>query len=228
MIVPEDPQFEKEVFRQGSPIAVPVELTAGPDGNLRLLCFSFAEPLCREFEARFGSDPLSKEARAFLEEALIPLMAARGYDELDRESYPLLDYRPGKGFPVSLDPSLPLAEVSLISTLDGEEWPDELALDEFALDPANPVDRMAVMRDADGKIVCYAGLNDISAEEGLCELNVECAEAYRGKGWGPACTAVLASRLIDLGEGVQYVASHLNEPALRCAEKAAALLGHAD
>ena len=215
MIVLEDPAFEREVFRQGSPIAVPAELRLDGEGNLRILAFSMAVPACEAFEARYGEDPLSPAALGRLIDALTPLMAEYGYDECDTESYPLLEYRPGSdaGVPES-------SPAVLIGTLDGERWDESLPLDEFALDPADPVDRMAVVRDGDGRIVCFAGLNDISEDEGLCELNAECAEGYRGRGYGPACVALLAAYLDELGRGCQYLTSHLNRPSVRCAEKA--------
>ena len=214
MIIPEKPEFELAVFAEGSPIAVPVELTAYENGEIKLLTYSFADPVCREFEKRFSSDPLSAEAIAFLTDSLRPMMKSFGYDEIDTEDYPLIDLRPGR------DPLPNSVTASLIDTLEGERWDDDLPLEEFVLDPKNPTDRMAVVRDGEGKIVCYAGLNDISEDEGFCEMNVECAEAFRGRGYGPACVALLAGYLTGRGERVQYVTSHLNGPSLRCAEKA--------
>ena len=174
--------------------------------------------MCRAFEARFKDDPLGEEALAFLVGSLRPLMEPYGYDEVDTADYPLFDFRPpdrprGRR---GADP----AKASLIASLDGETWDEALPLDEFALDPKNPLDRMAVIRNVDGTIVCYAGLNDISEDEGFCELTTECAEAWRGRGFGPACTALLSDTLTSLGARVQYVTSHLNRASIRCAEKA--------
>ena len=215
MIEREDPEFEREVFRQNSPIAVPVQLTADREGGVRLLAYSFAVPVCEEFEKQYGDDPLSPEALDFLTEALKPMMEPYGFDECDTESYPLIEYRPGDVSRLA-DPF----PAVLVDTLDGETWHEDLPLDEFRLDPADPADRMAAVRDADGRIVCFAGLNDISEDEGICELNVECAEEYRGRGYGPACVSLLAGYLDELGRESQYLTSHLNLPSVRCAEKA--------
>ena len=214
MIVFEKPEFEKTVFAEKSPIAVPAELTVYADGTLKILCYSFAGELCRAFEERFAEDPLGEEALDFLLSGLRPMMEPFGYDEIDTADYPLVDWRPGEKLLSGTAPAV------LIDSLDGETWHEDLPLDEFALDPGNPVDRMAVVRDAEGKIVCFAGLNDISEDEGFCEMNVECAEEWRGRGFGPACTALLTAYLTGLGERTQYVTSHLNAPSLRCAEKA--------
>ena len=214
MIVLEKPELERAVFSEGSPIAVPAELTVYAGGELKILCYSFAEDLCRRFEERYGADPLSGEALDCLLSALRPVMESFGYDETDTADYPLVDYRPGERFLADTAPAV------LIDTLDGERWAEDLHLDEFALDPGDPADRMAVVRDGEGKIVCFAGLNDISEDEGFCEMNAECAEAWRGHGFGPACTALLASYLTGLGEKTQYVTSCQNVSSLRCAEKA--------
>ncbi|MBQ3708109.1 MAG: GNAT family N-acetyltransferase [Clostridia bacterium] len=213
MIVLEDPEFEASVFAQDCPLAVPAEITAEEDGGLTLLVYSFCEEIAREFEARFAADPLGDEAIAWLRDKLGEKMLPLGYDECDIESYPLYDYRPDR-----LDCHAVLPGCEIIASLDGEGW-DGLPLDEFALDPADPADRMAVMRE-DGRIVCYAGINDISEESGCAELTVECEETWRRRGYGASCTALLAEYLLNLGKPVQYVTSHLNEPSVKCAERA--------
>ena len=213
MIVLEDPGLEESVFAQDCPLAVPAEITAEEDGGLTLLVYSFCAETARAFEKRFSDRPLSGEAIAWLRDELAPKMLSLGYDECDVDSYPLYDYRPDR---LRRDAVLPGCEI--ISSLDGERW-DGLPLDEFSLDPADPADRMAVMRE-DGRIVCYAGINDISAEEGCAELTVECEEAWRRRGYGASCTAMLAGLLLSLGRPVQYVTSHLNVPSVKCAERA--------
>ena len=214
MIRLEDKKFEESVFEKDCPLAVPVQITADADGGLDLLVYSFVRGIAEEFEARYAADPLGKEAVEWMTDALGRVMTPLGYDEPDLGSYPLYDYRPGT---IRRDVVLP--GCALLSALDGERW-DDLPLDEFALNPADPADRMAVIRDGDGTIVCFAGLNDISEEEGLFELTVECAEAFRGRGYGASCVACLALYLDSLGEGTQYVTSCLNAPSIRCAEKA--------
>lgn len=214
MIRLEDREFENSVFDRECPLAVPVQITLDRDGSFEMLVYSFCRETAEAFEARFAADPLGEEAITWLAGELTRIMEPLGYDELDIESYPLHDYRPEK---IREDVILP--ECQVIDTLEGERW-DSLPLDEFALNPADPADRMAVIRDGAGKIVCYAGLNDISAEEGLYELTVECEESFRRRGYGASCTALLASRLEALGEGSQYVTSHRNIPSVRCAERA--------
>ena len=74
---------------------------------------------------------------------IVPDEADFGYDEIDTADYPLFDYRPVDSLPADTAPAV------LINTLDGESWHEDLPLDEFALDPADPADRMAVVRDGE-------------------------------------------------------------------------------
>ena len=78
---------------------------------------------------------------------------------------------------------------------------------------------MAVIRK-EGRIVCYAGINDIAEEDGCAELTVECEEAWRQRGYGASCAVLLADLLLSQSKPVQYVTSHLNVPSVRCAERA--------
>ena len=192
MIRLEEREFENEIIN-GSHIAVPFEVTKRADGTLDLLVYSFAEKIAEEFEEKFADNPFSEQAKTFLMEKLAPVMEEFEFDTdsaIDRVHW---DYRCS-----SPDLSRILEDCELISTLDGEEWED-LPLDEFELDPENPLDRMAVIR-RDGKIVCFAGLNDISEEDGCLEVTVECAEDYRKCGYGASCIAKITKYLLDLGE----------------------------
>ncbi len=213
MVRAEDKQFEDEIIASGHHIAVPFELSVTKDG-IEILAYSFCMNTAREFEEKFSADPTSVEARAFLYAKLLPIM-----DELDYESDGdacriHLEYR-------CSDPNTAkiLPECEIIDTLDGAEYDESLPLDEFELDPADPIDRMAVIKDCD-KIVCFAGLNDISADDGYAELTVECAEDYRGRGYGASCVAMLTDYLISIGEQVEYICSDSNEASKRTAEAA--------
>lgn len=212
MIRREEFEFEQEIMT-GSHIAVPFQVTLTADGTLDLLVYSFAEKTAEEFEKAYSTDPFTDEAKAYLAEKLAPVMEEFGFDTDAALERVHLEYRcdaPNTG--------KILPDCVLINSLDGEEWED-LPLDEFDLDPENPLDRMAVIRD-DGKIVCFAGLNDISEEDGLLEVTVECEEAYRRKGYGASCIAKITEYLLGLGEDVKYVCSDDNLPSARTAESA--------
>ena len=210
MVRAEDKQFEDEIISSGHHIAVPFEMSLTEEG-IDILAYSFCMSVAEEFEKKFSSDPTSPEAKAFLFAKLIPIM-----DELDYESdgdacRVHLEYRCTKP---NNDKILP--ECEIIDSLDGVDYDESLPLDEFALEPTDPMDRMAVIKDGE-RIVCFAGLNDISADDGFAEITVECAPDYRNRGYGASCVAKLTEYLISIGEQVEYICSDENEASKKTA-----------
>ena len=213
MIRLEEREFEELVINSGYDVAVPVEVFLYEDGRgLEIVSYSFTEKFAREFEEKFSSDPFSREAREFLYLRLTPIMDELEYSSRQSAERSFIEFRRGER---TVEPC---CECEIISTLDGEVW-DELPLDEFALDEEDPVDRMAVVK-ADGKIVCFAGLNDEIDGDGICEITVECDPAYRCCGYATACVTALADYLESLGKHVKYVCRDTNEASVRTAHKA--------
>ena len=213
MVRTEDFEFEKEIISTGYHIALPAEIVLDEAcGKLTVTAYSFCVKIAEEYEARFGDDPFSVEARHFLLEQIGPIMNELGYDTSWAVDRVHLEYRSA-----DIDRSKILPECQIISSLDGEIW-DELALDEFELDPDDEIDRMAVIK-VDGKIVCYAGINDISDDD-MVELTVECEEQYRGRGFGSSCVACIADYFAGLGQAVKYVCADDNTASVKTAEAA--------
>lgn len=209
----ENPAFEKEILEGGSCLAVPVEVSLGMDGTLNLLVYSFCRDMAENYAEHYAADPFTDAAVTDLAQQLAPLMAQFDYDLPDPRSHAYFEYRCDNP-----DKEKIHSDCEIISSLDGENW-DELELEEFELDESEPTDRMAVIR-REGRIVCYAGLNDLSEEDGLFELTVECEEKFRRMGFGASCVAALADYLIALGEGVKYVTSEENIPSQHTAVSA--------
>lgn len=213
MVRAEDKQFENEIIDGGHHIAVPFEMSVSQDG-IDILAYSFCMNIAHEFEDKYSADPTSVDARAFLYARLLPIM-----DELDYEA-------DGDACRVhhvyrclSPETSRILEKCMLIDSLDSVDYEEDLPLDEFELDPANPIDRMAVIKDGE-KIVCFAGLNDISEDDGYAEITVECAKEYRNRGYGASCVAKLTEYLISVGEQVEYICADVNEASKKTAEAA--------
>ncbi len=213
MIRYEEAEFVKELLENESCILVPMEIGQDQEGALSILAY----PTCRQtaeiFEERFSSDPFGKEAALYLKEALTPIMNSLGYDTEGAAGHRHFEYRCRE---VNREAILP--DCCLIDTLEGEEN-EALDLEGFVLDPADPMDRMAVIR-RDNKIVCYAGLNDLCEEDGLLELTVECEAPYRRRGYAASCVAHLTDYLKGLGHEVKYVTSVENKASQKTAEKA--------
>lgn len=217
MVKLEDRQFEDYIIETSSHIAMPFELHMTNDGRIEIISYSFTQKIAEEFEEKFSSNPFSNEAKRFLSEKLTPAMNELGYDTEGAADRIHLEYRCDK-----VDTTKILPECEIISTLEGEKW-DELPLDEFALDPEDRTDRMAVVRDGD-KIVCFAGLNDISEDDGYIEVTVECCENYRHRGFGVSCIAKLTDYLLSLGERVKYICIEDNYASRAAAESAGFVL----
>lgn len=214
MVKAEDFEFEKEIIRSGHHIAMPIEIVRDEiSGMMTITAYSFCVKLAEEFEEKFSRDPFSPEAKKFLHEKLNPIMNELDYDTSFAAERIHFDYR---SLNVNRDRILPQCEI--ISTLEGEKW-DELPLDEFSLDPCDERDRMAVIK-IDGKIVCYAGINDISEDDGMIEITVECEEEYTRRGYGSSCVACIADYLDKLGLTAKYICSDSNTASRRTAEAA--------
>ena len=78
---------------------------------------------------------------------------------------------------------------------------------------------MAVIRRG-RRIVCFAGINDISDGDGMYELTVECEEKYRRQGFASSCIAALSDYLISLGKGVKYITAESNTASRNTAASA--------
>ena len=115
------------------------------------------------------------------------------------------------------------AELLTVLTDADRETDAELELDAFEMDGSNPDDAMTVIRE-NGKIVCFAAVNDIIENDttgGLdwIELNVECGEEYRCRGYGAACVTALTRYYLQKGKGVKYLCDEDNLPSIRTAER---------
>ncbi len=217
MIRLEDKELEDYVLGDECHIALPFELHRKSDGINEIITYSFTKKIVENFEKEFGDNPFSDGAKLFLKEELGPVMEKLGYDcdgALDVVHY---EYRCS-----SADKSKILPNCEIIDTLEGEDY-DGVPLDEFSLDTSDEADRMAVIRE-NGKIVCFAGLNDIAEDDGCTEITVECAENHRKKGYGASCVAALTDYLLTLGADVKYVCTADNIPSIKTAEAAGFVL----
>ncbi len=215
MIRLEDKEFENEILEGNSCIAMPIEIRLSADSELEIISYSFTENIAAEFEKRYSSDPFSDGAKRFLTEKLTPIMNELSYETEGASDRVHLEYRAEADNRTEIKPS-DLAEI--IDSLENERWAD-IPLEDFELNCDDIIDRMAVVRD-NGTIVCFAALNDISEDDGYIEINVECDEKYRKKGYGSACVSSLANYLIGIGERVKYICEEKNTASQRTAERA--------
>lgn len=222
MIRLEDIEFEKSIIDEHYHIAVPMQITVFADGRRDLLVYSFCRELAGEFEKTFD-DLLSAEALSWLAKKLAPVMESLDYDSKEMMMHSHREYRLT---PAQLDRlAAPAHQAELLTVLTDadRETEAELELDAFEMDGTNPDDAMTVIRE-NGRIVCFAAVNDIIENDttgGLdwIELNVECGEAWRKRGYGAACVTALTRYYLEKGKGVKYLCDEDNIPSIRTAER---------
>lgn len=213
MIKLEDIELEEYILGEKAHIAVPFELHMKNDGDITIVAYSFTKEIAEEFEKRYSSDPFSDEAKAFLHAKLDPVMEKLGYDCANATERITLEYRVDK-----VDESKILPECVIVDSLAYENW-DDLPLDEFALYSECEYDRMAVIRQNE-KIVCFAGINDISQNDDFYELTVECESEYRRRGYASSCVALLTKYLLGIDCDVNYICTDDNVASKMTAESA--------
>ncbi len=216
MVRLEDPEYEESVTSGASCFAVPVEAAVdeGAD-DADVLTYRIAKDAADEYHSRFSSCPFSGEARDFLHARLAPLMEGLGY----RPVFEPFKLRKEFAWNREKAPEgVILEDCRIIDSLKGLEFESELPVEEYELFSTIPTDRMAVV-SRDGKVVCFAGVNDMS-EDGAFEINVECAPGYRRRGFAASCAAKLAGYLTELGEQAVYVCSDRNTASERTALRA--------
>lgn len=223
MITFEDKAFEQSVLEGRCHIAVPFEVIANIDGRsdadtVELLIYSFCGEIAEKFESRFSSCPFSAEAKAFLYEKLTPVMKKIEYGcvgacERIHYTYQMTDAS-------ALNPVCFRGRTERLDKLTAKDIAEsDTELSDFSIDPEDELDRIFVIRGEHGEVAAFAAVNDISDDEGFFELTVECAQTYRGRGYGSECVAELAKYLLDRGVSVEYVCGEENLPSVGTAEK---------
>lgn len=216
MIRTEDKELAEFSLTEGC-IAVPVELYQPVDGELCVTVYPGLERVTDEFLRLFSEDPFSAEAIAWLKKCLTPFIGKYGMSPSRDADVYFLDYRMRERPALAKERILPDTEL-IDGHTDMSGWKNATT-HELEMDPDDPDDACAVYR-VGNTIAAYAALNDFPEEENVREIHVECAPAYRGKGYATSCTVCLSAFLLERGYSVKYVCRHTNLASARVAEKA--------
>ena len=212
-ILPEDEELEEFVFDGGSDIAVPVTVDEN-EGGATITVYSRYMREAKEFAKKYGDDPFSKEALAYLDEVFSPLMEKAGFRYEREYDQTVLNYMSDSAVPkvdcdagiVFADTNEKLGDIYLSTTRDIEIDDD---------DPCDVV--FAAVKD--GAALSVASVNDYS-DDGSVEINVETEKNSRGKGYATSVVSSLVNYLVSLGESVSYRCRESNAASRRVAEKA--------
>ena len=198
-------------------VAVPFEVYQPVGGEMRVTVYPGLEGTAQEFLRLFSRDPFSPDAVDWLKKSLTPFVREYGMAPSREADVHFLDYRLTDRS--ALAAGRMLSETELIGgNTDMSEWINATT-HALEMDPDDPDDACAIHRIGD-VIAAYAALNDFPEEEDVREIHVECAPAYRKKGYATSCTVRLAEFLLERGYSVQYVCRHTNLASARVAEKA--------
>ena len=203
-----DADEEAFVLENGWDTAIPLSFTHTAEEGTVLTAFPQIEREARDFLARYGRDPTSDEALAFLFAALLPHMQRWGYSD-DR-------FRDRWGYILRADATskLPPLAVQPIRLCAADEERNETTYD---LEATCEADCLGYGVVEDGRIVSLAVTHE--SPEGLrtVEVGVETVPSARGKGYATACLAALAAELIAQGLTVEYRCQRYNEASRRVA-----------
>lgn len=188
-----------EIFEAGYPGIVPV-LIEEYRGGLECEVYAGAEEAFRSYLAAFAGRLFSERALRSLAESLDGYLEAHGY-ERDKKgtlrwfnSYELRDK--GTVDRSKIRPDSKLLTGALLS--DVRENRTTFSLSEL-LEKGLP----AFVTLLAGEVVSIAAVNE-QAEEGLPEITVETAVAFRKKGFALSNAAALAAHLTEQGRTVAY------------------------
>ncbi len=217
MIRIEDADFANFSLTEGD-IAVPFSLTRPVSGGeAEITVYEPFYGIAEAFLQRYGADPFSDAAIAFLKENLCEPMHRYGFrlaKDIDNriQTFVMRD-------PAATAVDAVTENTRIVSSAEDLTGMNNLTTHRIELDGEDP-DDIAAVTVAEGRILAYAMLNDVFDGEEYVEISVECALGHRGSGYASSCAALLARELCARGYTVSYKCRHTNAASARVAEKA--------
>ena len=215
MTVAENPKLEKSVLKGISCIAVPVEVFVPQNGEPVVTTYSVSMDAAIRWEDRFKGDLLSFEAIDCLKREFATIAENIGYRYFESENEFMLEYDLSPDMHVTNCPEeIKVHKISSNAVLS--RLCEASGCDIEIADDGEDV-LFAVVED--GKLSAYAGMNDVTYEDGSVEISVETAPDSRRKGFGMACVTALSNYLLGKGVTVRYKCSKENAASSALAEK---------
>ncbi len=214
MIRLENKDLEESVLSGDSCIAVPLEVFQGTDGKIEITTYSFCKELAGEFLSKFGTDIFSPDSLIWVNEKFGAIMDKLGYEHYSHEGELMLEYiltSSDKLYGGCEQVTRMIDDNSVLSELCRNTGCD-IELNDDGEDVIFIVEK-------DGKILSYAGMNDVVYSDRSVEISVETDEEHRRRGLGSACVTALSKHILDNGRNVRYKCSAFNRPSYLLAEK---------
>lgn len=187
-------------------------------GEISIEAYECVRGIAEEFEQKFGSDPFSADALAWLDSHLRPFCAENGY-EPENAADVMYEYLYEGDKRAEPDVILP-SSVMLQSDHRFEsalECDIDLGEDPFGEYPFEYVGFGTVI---DGVIVSVCSENPQFADENETEVGVETHPDHRGRGYAASNLAALCDHLAKRGQKVWYKCEKSNLASQNVAKKA--------
>lgn len=214
MVKFENEELEKAVTDGVSCIAVPIEICVAADGDMTITAYRTCADTAYEYEKRFSDNPLSEESINWLKNQLSAFEENTGYRYYCSENEIMWEYIVEDVSQLNKN-----AFCDKCIKIDSNEALSKLCADtgcDIEIDGGDDV-IFAVVEN--GKILSFAGVNDLDYGGISLEISVETAEDYKRMGYGSACVAALSEFLIERGYRVIYKCSASNTASSALAEK---------
>lgn len=208
-----DRDGEEFVFENGWDTAIPFAFTHTADGTT-VTVFPKIEPIGEEFLSRFGEDPTSDAALAWLFSAMAPYWKEWGYaDDRFRDRWGYILRRSDAEKPIENNVMSPV----LLKSVD-EDRNDTT----YDLEATCDAGCLAYGIVEDGRVVSLAVTHDPIGEDdaGAAEVGVETVPRARRKGYASACLRALAEDLEKRGISPEYRVQRYNRASRRTAHAA--------
>lgn len=213
-----DPDFEEYSLSEDGMMALPLTVHEDAEGNVSIESYSTVSSAVKEVAEKPGDNLFTEESHRAFMKALEPEMKHHGYCSVPETGDVLLEFLHDASSLSEADEAV--AEYIILHTNDEisafDAYTTGWCLEVDDEDPADVICAVIV----DGKVAAFACVNDVS-EYGY-EVTVECAHAFRGRGFGSTCAYGLAKHVLDTypDETVSYVCREKNTASVKTAHRA--------
>ncbi|MBE6562116.1 MAG: GNAT family N-acetyltransferase [Ruminococcaceae bacterium] len=211
-IIFEDGELEAFAMAGGMCVTVPFEISLGEENAVTV--FSVFENVAEEYVNKYADAPLCEDALAFISDNIMPVMDKAGYEAAPVENGHLVSFTADETTRIpEEDESVRIIKIEKTSEFSSYEIPVSMVPEVDDDDPCDVYFAVVV----DGRIVSFAGVNDLS-DDGSLEINVETDDEFRKKGYGKAVVAALIKHLVSLGERARYCCNVSNVASVNLAK----------
>ncbi len=215
MVKIEDRELEEFALSGFSCYAVPVEIFVPAVGEAEVLTYSVCEREARAWEEKFKGRLLSEESLEELHCVFETVVKKHGLSRVPNENEWMKEYV------FNSDMQLPKSDcgikVHMISSNAVLAKICELSGCDIEIADDGEDVIFAVLDE--GRMLAYAGMNDVKYSDNSVEISVETAPEHRRCGYGSACVMALTEHLIKKGMTVRYKCSLENTESSALAEK---------